>query len=168
MNPTTITAQPGTPFIDVAREFDAPPELVFRAHTGPELVARWLGPRGMQMEVLEHDARTGGGYRYVHRGREGEFRFRGVFHTVVADKLIVQTFEYEGMPEQVSLETARFEGTGGRTRLTARRVFGSVEERDEMVAAGMENGVRDSMERWPRCCGRGGWSWTSRCRSTGT
>jgi len=83
MNPTTITAQPGTPYIDVVREFDAPPELVFRAHTDPELVARWLGPRGMQMEVLEHDARTGGSYRYVHRGREGEFRFRGVFHTVV-------------------------------------------------------------------------------------
>jgi uncharacterized protein YndB with AHSA1/START domain len=52
MNPTTITAQPGTPYIDVVREFDAPPELVFRAHTDPELVARWLGPRGMQMEVL--------------------------------------------------------------------------------------------------------------------
>ena len=147
MNPTTITAQPGTPYIDVVREFDAPPELVFRAHTDPELLPGWLGPRGMQMEVLEHDARTGGGYRYVHRSREGEFRFRGVFHTVVPDKLIVQTFEYEGMPEQVSLETARFEGIDGRTRLTMRRVFGSVEERDEMVAAGMENGVRDSMER---------------------
>jgi uncharacterized protein YndB with AHSA1/START domain/dihydrofolate reductase len=147
MNPTTITAQPGTPYIDVVREFDAPPELVFHAHTDPELVAQWLGPRGMQMEVLEHDARTGGGYRYVHRGREGEYRFRGVFHTVVPDRLIVQTFEYEGKPEQVSLETARFEGIDGRTRLTMRRVFGSVEERDEMVAAGMENGVRDSMER---------------------
>ena len=75
MNPTTITAQPGTPFIDVAREFDAPPELVFRAHTDPELVARWLGPRGMQMEVLDHDARTGGGYRYVHRGRQANSGF---------------------------------------------------------------------------------------------
>src|SRR5689334_2496200 len=147
MNPTTITAQPGTPYIDVVREFDAPPELVFRAHTDPELVARWLGPRGMQTDVLELDARTGGGYRYVHRGRDGEFRFRGVFHTVVPDKLIVQTFEYEGMPEHVSLETTRLEGTGGRTRLTMHHVFGSVEERDEMVAAGMENGVRDAMER---------------------
>lgn len=147
MNPTTITAQPGTPYIDVVREFDAAPELVFRAHTDPELVARWLGPRGMQMEILDLDARTGGGYRYLHRGREGEFRFRGVFHTVVPNTLIVQTFEYEGAPENVSLETARFEGVDGRTRLTTRRVFGSVEARDEMVAAGMENGVRDSMER---------------------
>jgi uncharacterized protein YndB with AHSA1/START domain len=115
MNPATITAQPGTPYIDVVREFGAPPELVFGAHTGPELVARWPGPRGMQMEVLEHDARTGGSYRHVHRGREGEFRLRGVFHTVVPDKLIVQTFEYEGTPEQASLETARFEGIAGRT-----------------------------------------------------
>ena len=147
MNPTTITAQPGTPYIDVVREFDAAPELVFRAYTDPELVARWLGPRGMQMEVLEFDARTGGGYRYVHRSREGEFRFRGVFHTVLPDRLIVQTFEYEGMPEQVSLETARFADVDGRTRLTTRQVFCSVEQRDEMVAAGMENGVRDSMDR---------------------
>ena len=147
MNPTTITAQPGTPYVDLVREFDAPPELVFRAHTDPDVVAQWLGPRGMQMEVLEHDARPGGSYRYVHRGREGEFRFRGVFHTVTPDKLIVQTFEYEGMPERVSLEMSRFHDLGGRTRLTRRSVFASVEERDEMVAAGMENGVRDSMER---------------------
>jgi len=147
MNPTTITAPPGVPYIDVVREFDAPPELVFRAHTDRELVARWLGPRGMQTEVVELDARSGGGYRYVHRGREGEFRFRGVFHTVTPDRLIVQTFEYEGRPEQVSLETARFEDVDGRTRLSLHRVFGSVEERDQIVADGMENGVRDSMER---------------------
>jgi uncharacterized protein YndB with AHSA1/START domain/dihydrofolate reductase len=147
MNPTTITAQPGTPYIDVVREFDAPPELVFRAHTDPELLPGWLGPRGMEMEVLEYDARPGGSYRYVHRSREGEFRFRGVFHTVVPDKLIVQTFEYEGTPDRVSLETARFQDVDGRTRLTRRSVFTSVEQRDEMVATGMENGVRDSMER---------------------
>ncbi len=147
MNPTTITAQPGTPYVDVVREFDAPPELVFRAHTDPALVPRWLGPRGMQMELLEYDARTGGGYRYAHRGREGEFRFRGVFHTVAPDRLIVQTFEYEGMPEQVSLQTTRFEDLAGRTRLTTHHVFGSVEERDELVAAGMENGLRDAMDR---------------------
>ena len=147
MNPTTITAQPGTPYVDVVREFDAPPELVFRAHTDPEVVARWLGPRGMQMEVLEHDARTGGSYRYVHRSRDGEFRFRGVFHTVVPDKLIVQTFEYEGRPDRVSLDRARFEDVDGRTRLTIHSMFASVQERDEMVASGMENGVRDSMER---------------------
>jgi uncharacterized protein YndB with AHSA1/START domain/dihydrofolate reductase len=147
MNPTTITAQPGSPYIDVVREFDATPQLVFRAHTDPELLARWLGPRGMQMEVLEHDARPGGSYRYVHRSREGEFWFRGVFHTVVPDKLIVQTFEYEGMPERVSLDTVRFEDIDGRTRLTMHSVFASVEERDAMVAAGMENGLRDSMER---------------------
>jgi uncharacterized protein YndB with AHSA1/START domain/dihydrofolate reductase len=147
MNATTITAQPDTPYLDIVREFDAPPELVFRAHTDPELVARWLGPRGMQMEVLEYDARPGGSYRYVHRSGEGEFRFRGVFHTVLPAELIVQTFEYEGSPHRVSLELARFEDLAGRTRLSLRSVFASVEERDAMVASGMESGVRDSMER---------------------
>jgi uncharacterized protein YndB with AHSA1/START domain len=99
------------------------------------------------MEVVEHDARTGGGYRYVHRGAEGEFRFRGVFHTVVPHRLIVQTFEDEGAPDHVSLETVRFEDITGRTRLTRRSVFGSVERRDAMVESGMETGARDSMER---------------------
>jgi uncharacterized protein YndB with AHSA1/START domain/dihydrofolate reductase len=144
---TQITSQPDTPYVDVVREFDAPPALVFRAHTDPDLLPRWLGPRGMEMEVLEHDARPGGTYRYVNRSREGEFRFRGVFHSVVPDRLIVQTFEYEGTPDRVSLDTARFEDLDGRTRLTTRSVFGSVAERDDMIASGMADGLRDAMDR---------------------
>ncbi len=144
---TTITAQPGTPFIDVTREVAAAPEKVLRAHTEPDLIVRWLGPHGMEMELLELDARSGGGYRYVHRDDRGEYRFRGVYHTVSAGK-IIQTFEFEGAPGDVCLETITFTGLGdGRTRIDGHSVFPSVEARDAAVESGMEAGITDSYER---------------------
>ncbi|MBO4269357.1 SRPBCC domain-containing protein [Microbispora triticiradicis] len=147
-NPTTITAQPGSPFIEVVREFDAPPARLFRAYTDPELVTRWLGPRDIEMRLIEYDARPGGAYRYVHRDVEGnEHAFRGVFHTVTPGERIVQTFEHEGTPDIVSLDSATFEDLGGRTRLWTRSVFPTVEARDAMIASGMERGIRDSMDR---------------------
>ena len=147
-NPTTITAQPGTPFIDIEREFEATPAQVFHAATDPDLVAQWLGPRELSLDIVEYDARSGGSYRYVNRDADGnEYRFRGVFHAVTKNEQVVQTFEYEGAPGQVSLETATYEDLGGRTRLRTRSVFPSVEARDAMLASGMEHGVNDSYER---------------------
>lgn len=148
MNPTTITAQPGSPFVEVVREFDATPARLFRAYTDPDLITRWLGPRDVEMRLLEFDPHSGGAYRYAHVGADGsEHLFRGVFHSVERAERIVQTFEYEGAPGQVSLETLTFEELDGRTRLRARSVFPSVEARDAMVASGMERGIRDSMDR---------------------
>lgn len=148
MNPTTVTAPPGTPFIDVEREFEASRAKVFRAATDPELVARWLGPREMEMDVRSYDARTGGSYSYVHRDAAGnEYAFRGVFHAVVPDERIIQTFEYAGAPDAVSLETFTYEDLGDRTRLRAHTVFPSVEARDAALASGMEHGILESMER---------------------
>ncbi|MBE1498332.1 uncharacterized protein YndB with AHSA1/START domain [Amycolatopsis lexingtonensis] len=143
---TTITAQPATPFIEITREFAASPDKVLRAHTDPELVVRWLGPRGMEMELLEFDARSGGGYHYVHRDDRGEYRFRDVYHTVSADR-IIQTFEFEGAPGEVCLESMTLVDLGGRTRLESRSVFPSVEARDAAVESGMNNGITQSYER---------------------
>ncbi|ASO21739.1 uncharacterized protein YndB with AHSA1/START domain/dihydrofolate reductase [Actinoalloteichus hoggarensis] len=154
--PTTISAEPGSPFIDVVREFRATPARVFRAtparvfraSTESELVARWLGPRELDLRVEEYDARPAGAYRYVHRDTTGqEYAFRGVFHTVTANTRIVKTFEFDGAPGQVSLETTELEDLGGRTRLRTRSVFPSVQARDAAIEAGMEHGVRDSMDR---------------------
>lgn len=150
MNETTITAQPGTPFIDIVREFDAPPALVFRAWTDPELVPQWLGPSGTTTTLIEYEVVPGGRYSYVHRDRAGEHGFHGVFHTVVAGERIVQTFQYDGRPHDVSLETLIFEDLGGRTRVRTHAVFGSVDSRDAMIESGMEHGVRDSMARLDR------------------
>jgi uncharacterized protein YndB with AHSA1/START domain len=148
MTGTTITSTPGTPFIEVIREFDATPAQVFRAYTDPELVTQWLGPHGMQMEILEYDARDGGAYSYVHRDERGEYRFRGVFHTVTAGEQLIQTFEWEGAPGQVSLDSATFEDLGdGRTRLHTHSVFPSVEARDSAISGGMSRGITESYER---------------------
>jgi uncharacterized protein YndB with AHSA1/START domain len=146
---TEITAEPGTPFVDITREFAASPALLFRAHTEPDLLVRWLGPRATTMTVDHLDARHGGTWRYSSRDGEGnDHGFRGVFHGTPSPAAgIVQTFEYEGTPGHVSLETLTFEPRGGTTLLRARSVFQSVEDRDRMVEAGMEQGIVEGYER---------------------
>ncbi|MFG1642068.1 SRPBCC family protein [Amycolatopsis sp. NPDC049252] len=145
---TTITAPPGTPFIEVTREFAAPPAAVFRAHREPDLVKRWLGPADLEMEIFEYDVRSGGSHRYAHRAERGEFFFRGVFHSVEDGSRIVQTFEFEGAPGEVSLDVMTFTGLGdGRTRMHNRSVFPSVEARDAALANGMEGGITESYDR---------------------
>ena len=147
MGKTTITAPAGEPFIDIERDFDAPRELVHRAYMDPELVKQWLGPRQYEMTIDEWDARAGGAYRYVHRGEDGEYAFHGVFHSFDMDNM-VQTFEYEGAPGHVSLDTQVLEYLGnGRTRVKSHSIYMSVADRDAMVEAGMSSGVEDGFDR---------------------
>lgn len=148
-NPVTVNAPEGLPFIEIIREFDAPVEAVFRAHRDPELVTQWLGPRGYEMDIERWDFTTQGGYRYVHRNPEGEeYAFNGTFHTVRDNEFAVQTFEFEGVPDVVAIETITFEDLGdGRTRLRGWSTYPSVEARDGMVASGMEGGLREGYER---------------------
>ncbi|NUT59355.1 MAG: SRPBCC family protein [Agromyces sp.] len=148
-NPVTINAPEGLPFIEIIREFDAPVEAVFRAHREPELVKQWLGPNGYEMDIERWDFTTQGGYRYVHRNPEGEeYRFNGTFHTVRDNEFAVQTFEFEGYPDVVAVESMTFEDLGdGRTRLRGWSTYPSVEARDGMVESGMEIGLREGFER---------------------
>ena len=145
---TEITVDPHIPLVRITREFDAAPAKVFRAHTDPDLVVRWLSPRRHQMRIDHYDCRTGGSYRYVHASDGNEFGFHGSFHEVRPPELIVQTFTYEGVPDGVALERLVFEDLGdGRTRLTATSLVDSFEGRDAFVASGMEEGVREIYER---------------------
>jgi uncharacterized protein YndB with AHSA1/START domain len=145
---TRIEADAEVPLIRITREFDAPPAKLFRAHTDPELVVRWLGPRGMEMRIDHFDCRTGGSYRYVHSDANGEYAFHGCFHEVRPDELIVQTFTFEGMPDGVALEKLVFADLGnGRTRLTATSLVDSFADRDAFIASGMETGVVEGYER---------------------
>jgi uncharacterized protein YndB with AHSA1/START domain len=147
-NETSITSDPVVPAIHISREFDAPIERVFRAHTDRDLVVQWLGPRGLDMEVQAWDCRTGGEYRYTH-ARDGEtYGFHGSFHEVRANEVIVQTFTFDGQPDEVALERMVFEDLGGgRTRLTSISIVDSFEARDAMAESGMEHGVREGYER---------------------
>lgn len=148
-NPLTITAPEGQPIIETSREFDAPVEAVFAAHRDPDLYVQWVGPYGYEMVIERHDFVSQGGYRFCHRNEAGEeFWFNGVFHTVRENDFAIQTFEWEGAPDQVSLESLRFVDLGdGRTRLEGRAVYLSQEARDAMVASGMEKGVAEGYER---------------------
>lgn len=148
MAKTTITAPIGFPTIEITREFDAPRDLIFRAHTDPELLLQWLGPRDLMMTIDHFDVQHGGTWRYTHRDANGnEYGFHGVFHGTPSVDGIVQTWEFEGMPGHVSLERATFEERGGRTLLRQFAVYQSVEDRDGLIASGMEGGVNDSMDR---------------------
>jgi uncharacterized protein YndB with AHSA1/START domain len=147
-NPTTITAQPGLPFIDIVREFDAPAEAVFRAHTQADLFARWTGPRSMQMDSVEMDATCGGKWKYVFRGHGGPpMSFSGVFHTVQPGALIIQTVEFDMAPGQVGISSTTFTDLQQRSRIAIHEVYPSVEARDAALASGMEGGVREGYER---------------------
>ena len=145
---TQITADADVPIVRITREFDAPPDKVFRAHTDPELVVQWLGPRSVQMRIDHYDCRTGGSYRYVHTSDGVDYGFHGCFHEVRPSELIVQTFTFEGEPDGVALERLVLEDLGdGRTRLTGISLVDSFEGRDAILASGMEYGVREGYER---------------------
>lgn len=138
-----IEADPVLPLIRITRDFAATPAQLLRAHTDPELYARWVGPHGIETVIDHWDARSGGSWRFVNRHDGQEYGFRGCFHEV-SDARIVQTFTFEGMPDDVALETLRFEDLGdGRTRLHAQSLVDSFEGRDAWLRSGMEVGVND-------------------------
>lgn len=141
---TRILVDDELPAVHIIREFDAPPAKVFRAHTDPELFARWVGPSTTTTRIDHLDCRTGGSYRFASLYEGEEYRFFGSFHEVRPSELILQTFTFEGEPDSVSLERLVLEDLGtGRTRLTTTSLFDSFEARDGMVASGMEVGVTD-------------------------
>ncbi len=143
-----ITAEPGVPQLMITSEHEAPRELLFRAYTDPELIAQWLGPRTMTMTIDRLEARDGGTWRFVHWDADGsEYAFHGVYHGTPSPDGIVSTFEYEGMPGHVCLETVTFEERDGTTLLRQNTVYQSVEDRDGALRSGIDEGASDSVER---------------------
>jgi len=145
----TITADPAVPLVRIVREFDAPPDKVFRAHADPELMVQWMGPRAVTMKAESWDFRTGGSYHYSAIDSDGNPQsFRGCFHEVRPGAAIIQTFTWEGMPDGVALERLDLEDIGGgRTRLTATSLVDSMEGRDAMMMSGMDVGIREGYEK---------------------
>ena len=148
MTEMKVTAEPGVPQVLTEREFDARRELLYRAFTEPDLLTQWLGPRQYTMKVDHFDLRDGGSYRYLHVGDDGTAHgFHGVFHGEPSLDGMVQTFEYEGVPGHVSLDTVTFEERGGTTVVRTNSVFQSVEDRDGMVQSGMADGMNEGYDR---------------------
>jgi uncharacterized protein YndB with AHSA1/START domain len=143
----TVTT-PSDREIVLTRKFDAPRDLVFEAHTSCEHMSNWWGPRRYEVSSCEMDLRPGGTWRIVHSDPDGkEFAFRGEFREVVRPERLVWTFEWEGLPGHISVETLVFEEQDGKTTITGTSVFDTVEDRDGMLQSGMEGGAAEAYER---------------------
>ena len=148
MTELQITADPGVPQVFTTRTFAAPRDLVFRAFTEPDLLVQWLGPRKYTMTIDRYDRRDGGSYRYIHADDAGSaYAFHGVFHGEPSPDGMVQTFEFEGAPGNVSMDTLTLEEHDGKTTVRSNSVFQSVQARDAMVQSGMADGMNDGYDR---------------------
>jgi uncharacterized protein YndB with AHSA1/START domain len=146
--PTATVTTPTDREIHVERVFDASRDVVFGAFTDPALIPEWWGPRDTTTVVDQMDVTPGGSWRFVIRNADGsETAFRGTYREVTPPVRIVQTFEWEGMPGHVSVESATFEDLGGRTRVTTTSLFHTTEERDGMLASDMERGMNETYAR---------------------
>ena len=145
---TKILAEPGKQEVIITREFDAPRQLVFKAYSDPNLIPQWWGPRRFTTVIDKMEVKAGGLWRFVQRSTAGnEYAFHGVYHEIIPPERVINTFEFEGMPGHISLDTLTLEETGGKTKLTIRSVFQTVEDRDGMIKSGMEEGVLEMMDR---------------------
>lgn len=147
-NALKLVAPVDTLAMEYTREFDAPLAAVFRAHAEPDLVKKWLGPRGLEMDIQRWDFATGGGYRYVHTDDDGSYAFNGVYHAIRDGELIIQTFEFDGAPDSVNIEFVWFEDLGGgRSRVRGRSICPSLAARDGLLNSGMEGGMTEGFEK---------------------
>ncbi len=150
-NLTDIAAIPGKQDIMITREFNAPRELVFRAYTDPQIYTRWVGPGEVKTTIETFEPRTGGKYRYVQRDKSGkEFAYHGVYLAVKSPEMIIETLEFEGLPDEghVALESLKFESiSNNKCRVKSKSVFLSSEDRDKMMQSDMEKGIIESFDR---------------------
>lgn len=141
-------ADPGKQEASVIRMFNAPREKVFQAYTDPKLMVKWWGPRRYAIIVDKMDVRPGGVWRILNRDAEGnDYAFHGVYHEVSKPSRLVFTFEWEGMPGHVLLDIVTFEDVDGRTKVTDKSVFETVDDRDGMVQSMTEDEGQEIYDR---------------------
>lgn len=141
---TLSISTPSEREIRTERIFNAPRDRVWRAFTEPELIAQWWG-RGNELVIERMEVERGGHWRFVEHAPDGVEGFEGRYREVTPKERIVNTFEWDGMPGYVALETTILEeADGNRTRLVTESLFFTKEERDGMLASGMEEGLRES------------------------
>ena len=122
----------------------APRELVWRAFTEPALIAQWWG-RGNRLVIERMDVERGGHWRFVEHSAEGVHGFEGRYREASPPERLVWTFEWDGMPGHVAVDTMTLEDLGdGRTKVITTSLFHTTEERDGMLSAGMQKGLDQS------------------------
>ncbi len=145
---TRLIVEPGKPTIVMTRVFDAPRRLVFEAWTKPEHLVRWWGMRGSTLRVCEVDLRLGGAWRFVLRAPDGnDYGFGGKYLEITPPERLAYTFSFDGAPGAEAVETLTFVEKDGKTTLTSTTLHTSVENRDGHVRSGMEEGMRQTLDR---------------------
>jgi len=149
MTKSEVIAKPGSHELTMTRIFNAPRDLVFKVMTDPKQIPNWWGPRQYTTIVDKMEVKAGGLWRYIQRGADGnEFAFHGVYHSIIAPERVIDTFEFEGMPGHVLMETLTLEALpDGKTKLIVSSVFQTVEDRDGMISSGMQDGSDASYDR---------------------
>jgi uncharacterized protein YndB with AHSA1/START domain len=147
---STVTT-PTDRTIHIERSFEAPRDCVWRAFTKSDLVCKWWG-RGHVVDVVRNEVVRGGHWRFVEHVPDGTAAgFEGRFREVTAPEHMTQTFEFDGMPGYVSVQTATFEDLGGgRTKVLTDVLFFTAEERDGMLGSGMQGGLDESYDALDR------------------
>ena len=144
---TAKVTLPADDQILITREFDAPRELVFKAWTTPELVARWWAGKRGKVTSIDIDLRVGGTWRYVMEANEGfEVAFHGEYQEIVPNERLVNTEVFEGMPDAAALDTLTFTEEDGRTQVQVLVQHTSKEHRDAHIESGMEDGMQEAMD----------------------
>jgi uncharacterized protein YndB with AHSA1/START domain len=129
--------------IRTERIVNATRERVWRAFTDPKQVAQWWG-RGNKLVIEKMELQRGGHWRFVEHGAEGINGFEGRYREVTPIERVVQTFEWDGMPGHVIIETVTLEDLGERTRIVTTSLFHTTDERDGFLHSGMEQGMNES------------------------
>jgi len=151
---TSTLTMPSDRELHVERIFSAPRDRVWRAYADPELVAQWWG-RGNKLVIERMEVERGGHWRFVEHSADGTHGFEGRYREVTPPERIVQTFEWDGMPGYVIIETTNFHDLGdGRTKIVATSLFHTTEERDGMLNSGMEQGMNESYAALDRLLAR--------------
>jgi uncharacterized protein YndB with AHSA1/START domain len=148
-NLTTSTTGPTERKMIMTRFFDAPRDLVFKAYIDPNLIRQWWSQKRLTTTIVKMDVRPGGLWQFMQRDSDGnEYLFNGMYHEIVPPKRLVYTFEFEGMPGHVTVETVTFEEEhDAKTKLTSKSFFQTIEDRDIMVNLRAGGGVGARMDR---------------------
>ena len=142
----TTLELPSAREILISRVFNAKASIVFEAVTKPEHIRRWWAPRSRgEMLTCEVDFEVGGKWRYTMRASSGfEIGFSGTFLEIQAPTKMVRTEIFDPFPDSVSTGTMLLVESGGQTKMTIRTVYPSQVVRDQVIASGMEDGMRES------------------------
>lgn len=132
------------------RVFDAPRELLWKAHTDPTMIPKWWGMENTTTIVDKLDVQEGGEWRYIHKGEKGEeYAFHGVFKELKEPEYITWTFNFEPIgPGHELTETMRFEEVDeGKTKLVTTSHYNTLEDLEGMLKSGMEGGADQTWNR---------------------